>query len=253
MHHGMNEWEGRPASLLPVTWIDGWPVAGEIGHDGIGNMVWSGQEPIPVKSRTGIDAAVSQTTDDFDTAMLSPKWEWYFQPKAGAWSLAEHPGYLRLHALRPLDPGNLLKSPDILTQRPFRVGHNVAVLKMDIDHMVDGEKAGLCFLGRTVGSIDVVRELGSISFAFNNNDHATVGPRLATNVKTVWLEAEWGTAGEAQFSFSTDGKRFTSIGETFQITSSGGFLGARVGIYTSNNLKDEGYVDVDSFRYDYSR
>jgi len=48
--------------------------------------------------------------------------------------------------------------PDILTQRPFRVDHNVAVLKMDIDHMVAGQKAGLCFLGRTYGSIDVVRD-----------------------------------------------------------------------------------------------
>jgi len=252
-HHGVTEWEGRPASLLPVTWVDGWPVAGEIGPDGIGNMVWSGAEPIPVTRRTGIAPTMSQATDDFNTAELSPRWEWYFQPKAGAWSLTEHPGYLRLHALRPLDPGNLLKSPDILTQRPFRVNHNVAVVKMDIDHMVDGEKAGLCFLGRTYGSIDVVREDGSVSFAFDNNGQTTAGPRLATNVKTVWLEAEWGTPGEAQFSFSTDGKRFTPLGETFQITSFGGFLGAKVGIYTSINLKDEGYVDVDSFRYDYSR
>ena len=119
--------------------------------------------------------------------------------------------------------------------------------------MVDGQKAGLCFLGRTYGSIDVVREAGNVSFAFDNNGQATAGPRLAANIKTVWLDAEWGTAGEAQFSFSTDGKRFTPLGETFQITSFGGFLGAKVGLYTSNNLKDEGYVDVDSFRYDYSR
>ena len=194
-----------------------------------------------------------RTIDDFNNAVLSPKWEWYFQPKADAWSLTEHPGYLRLHALRPLDSGNLLKSPDILTQRPFRVNHNVAVLKMDIDHMVDGQKAGLCFLGRTYGSMDVIRELGSISFAFDNNGQATAGPRLATNIKTVWLEADWGTAGEAQFSFSTDGQRFTSLGEAFQITSFGGFLGARIGVHTRNDLNDEGYIDVDSFRYDYNR
>jgi beta-xylosidase len=252
-HHGLNEWEGRPVSLLPVTWIDGWPVAGEIGPDGVGNMVWSGKEPIPVRPKKGANPALFQTTDDFNAAVLSPRWEWYFQPNADAWSLTEHPGYLRLHALRPLDSGSLLKTADILTQRPFRVDHNVVVLKMDIDHMVDGQKAGLCFLGRTYGSIDIIREPGSMSFAFDNNGQVTAGQRLATDAKTVWLEAEWGTEGEAQFSFSTDGKRFTSLGTTFQITSFGGFLGARLGIYTSNNLKDEGYVDVDSFRYDYSR
>jgi beta-xylosidase len=250
-HHGLNEWEGRPVSLLPVTWIDGWPVAGEVGQDGIGNMVWSGPEPIPVP-RTGITRTLSQI-DEFDSAALSPWWEWYFQPKTGAWSLTEHPGYLRLHALRPLDSGSLLKTADILTQRPFRVDHNVAVLKMDIDHMVDGQKAGLCFLGRTYGSIDVVREAGSISFVLGNDGQVTAGPRLATDTKTIWLEADWGTAGEAQFSFSIDGKRFTPLGETLQITSFGGFLGARVGIYTSNRLKNDGYIDVDSFRYQYSR
>jgi beta-xylosidase len=252
-HHGLNEWEGRPASLLPVTWIDGWPVAGEIGQDGIGNMVWSDKDPIAVKSRNDINPTLFRTTDDFNATILSPKWEWYFQPKADAWSLTERPGYLRLHALRPLDHENLLKSPDILTQRLFRVSHNTATVKMDIDHMVDGQKAGLCFLGRTYASMDIIREDGKLSFAFNNNGQAIHGPGLPADKKTVWLEAEWGTAGEAQFSFSTDGKQFTAIGKAFQITSFGGFLGARVGIYTRNDLKDEGYVDVDSFHYDYTR
>jgi beta-xylosidase len=251
-HHGLNEWEGRPVSLLPVTWVDGWPIAGEIGHDGIGGMVWSGKEPVPVKSRIGVNAKMFRTTDDFNTAVLSPEWEWYFQPKEDAWSLTEHPGYLRLHALRPIEPGNLLKSPDILTQRPFRVDSNVAVLKMDIEHMADGQKAGLCFLGRTYASLDVIREDARWSFAFNNNGEAIPGPGLPAGKKTVWLEAEWGTAGRAQFSFSTDGEHFTPLGAVFQITSFGGFLGARIGFYTSNDLKDEGYVDVDSFHYDYS-
>ena len=250
-HHGLNEWEGRPVSVLPVTWIDGWPVAGKIGSDGIGTMVWSGKEPIPV-TRSGGITPIHQTTDNFTHAVLSPMWEWYCQPKADAWSLIERPGHLRLHALLPLAPENLLKTPNILTQRPFRVNHSVAVVKMDIDHMVDGQRAGLCFLGRTYASMDIVREHGKLSFAFNNNGQVIPGPDLAADIKTVWLEADWGTAGEAQFSYSTDGKQFASLGEAFQITSFGGFLGGRLGVYTSNDLKDEGYVDLDSFRYDYS-
>ncbi|MBB5066287.1 beta-xylosidase [Granulicella mallensis] len=183
-HHGLNEWEGRPASILPVTWIDGWPVAGEIGQDGIGNMVWSGKEPIPVMPRSSIHPALFQTTDDFNAALLSPKWEWFFQPKPDAWSLTERPGYLRLHALRPLDQENhLLKSPDILTQRPFRVNNNVAVVKIDIGHMVDGQKSGLCFLGRTYASMDVIRKDGKSSFSFDNNGQAIHGPGLPADKK----------------------------------------------------------------------
>ena len=44
-HHGHGDWEGRPLSLLPVTWVDGWPILGSVGADGIGNMVWTGQVP----------------------------------------------------------------------------------------------------------------------------------------------------------------------------------------------------------------
>lgn len=38
-HHGTGDWEGRAARLLPVTWLDGWPVIGEPGKDSIGTMV----------------------------------------------------------------------------------------------------------------------------------------------------------------------------------------------------------------------
>jgi beta-xylosidase len=252
-HHGVNDWEGRPASLLPVTWIDGWPVAGEIGSDGIGNMVWSNKYPISVPPGSGVRSAVLRTMDDFHTGVLSARWEWYFQPNADAWSLTEHPGYLRLHALRPLEPGNLLKTPNILTQRPFRVDHNVATLKMRIDHMAEDQRAGLCFLGRTYSSVDVIRDHERLSFAVDENGRSIAGQVLAADSNAVWFRAEWGVAGRAQFSVSTDGKEFTPLGDVFQMTSFGGFLGARIGIYTTNSFKGDGFVDVESFRYDYGR
>jgi hypothetical protein len=37
---------GRAASLLPVTWVAGWPIIGKVGADTIGTMVWSGKKPI---------------------------------------------------------------------------------------------------------------------------------------------------------------------------------------------------------------
>lgn len=119
--------------------------------------------------------------------------------------------------------------------------------------MVDGQRAGLCFLGRTYASLDVIREHGSLSFTSDNNGQVIAGPSLSADIKTVWLKADWGTAGDVHFSFSTNGTRFISLGNIFQITSFGGSLGARIGVYTRNDLSDEGYIDLDSFRYDYSR
>ena len=37
-HHGTGDWAGRVASLLPVTWIDGWPIIGTVIGDSIGSM-----------------------------------------------------------------------------------------------------------------------------------------------------------------------------------------------------------------------
>ncbi|MFF7791498.1 hypothetical protein [Streptomyces sp. NPDC007991] len=33
-HHGTGRCEGRVLSLLPVTWVDGWPILGAVGADG---------------------------------------------------------------------------------------------------------------------------------------------------------------------------------------------------------------------------
>jgi beta-xylosidase len=43
-HHGTGDWEGRAASLLPVNWVFGWPIIGELGTDTIGNMVWTAKK-----------------------------------------------------------------------------------------------------------------------------------------------------------------------------------------------------------------
>ena len=45
-HHGRGDWEGRCDSLLPVTWIDGWPIIGQPDDKGIGHFVWSGKKPV---------------------------------------------------------------------------------------------------------------------------------------------------------------------------------------------------------------
>jgi beta-xylosidase len=243
-HHGANEWEGRPASLLPVTWIDGWPIAGQPGADGIGNMVW--QDRKPISSHAPIS---SEFTDEFNKPILAPEWEWYFQPKPGAWSLTERPGFLRLHAVQAPTSGGLLKTPDILTIRPLRVSHNEAVIKMDIAHMSNGQTAGLCFLGRTTAEIAYMQGDAS-GFYFQETD----GPRIVGGgpaKKTVWLKTAWDTAGVARFSFSLDGETFTPLGAPYQITSFGGFLGAKLGIFSAGP-NHQGYVDVDSFRYTYS-
>lgn len=44
-HHGTGDWSGRIVSLLPVTWVDGWPIPGEVLPQDIGAMKWGGKMP----------------------------------------------------------------------------------------------------------------------------------------------------------------------------------------------------------------
>jgi len=92
-HHGHGEWEGRPASLLPVQWVGGWPILGKVGDDGIGLMVWRGAKPVK-----NTPVVVPQSSEDFNGPKLGLQWEWNYQPRKDMWSLTERPGWLRLHA-----------------------------------------------------------------------------------------------------------------------------------------------------------
>lgn len=244
-HHGTGAWEGRAASLLPVTWVEGWPIIGEVGPDGLGRMVWSGKKPV-----TGTPMVTPQTSDEFDHTNLPPQWEWNYQPRADRWSLLERPGWLRLRAFRPLQPNALLKAGNTLTQRTLRTSSNEVVLKLDLSGMADGQKAGLCHFSRSYSGLGMSQTGLIRTLEFRINDRITPGPAIGGNA--LWLRSTWGWDGRSQYSYSLDGSVFTNFGEPYQLTW-GNYQGDRIGIYNFNNKSDAGYLDVDWFRYEYAR
>ncbi len=143
-HHGGGDWEGRPMTLLPVTWIDGWPICGKTDAAGApGLMVWSGKKPLAGPKVT------PQSSDDFVSPQLGQQWEWNYQPRADKWSLTKRPGFLRLEAFRPLRPDDLMTAGNTLTQRSFRTPKNLAMVKLDLTGLADGQKTGLCHFARS--------------------------------------------------------------------------------------------------------
>ena len=142
-HQGTGDWEGRAGVLLPVRWVNGWPIIGQIGPDGIGNMVWRGPKPI---SKFRLTSLV--TSDDFGSAALRPEWEWRYQPRADHWSLTERPGVLRLHAFKPLHGGDDFRTAgNVLTQRAMRTSSNEVIVKLDLTGLARwtaGRHCALC-------------------------------------------------------------------------------------------------------------
>ncbi len=243
-HHGRGSWEGRCNSLLPVTWIDGWPVLGEVGPDGIGKMAWSGRKPVHPSP-----IVTPQASDDFSASSLPPQWEWNYQPRSDKWSLTERPGWLRLHAFPPLNQDNLLKWGNTLTQRCFRTTDNEVVIKLEVQGMVDGQRAGLCHFAKTYSWLGVVQQGESRVLTCNVNGKVATGPMLDQDV--VWLRSTWGLDGKSHYSFSRDGVTFTAIGDTYPL-SWGHYRGDRIGIFNTNSKGEAGFVDVDFLHYRYT-
>lgn len=152
-HHGTGDWSGRIVSLLPVTWIDGCPLIGKVLPQQIGTMQW--EAPMPAFSSPKLTLSRS---DDFDSKILGPQWQWNYQPRKEFFSLTERPGWMRLKAFRPIESNQLLKAGNTLTQRTFRKQDNEVIVKMDISQMANGQRNGICHFSSHHSALGIVKE-----------------------------------------------------------------------------------------------
>jgi beta-xylosidase len=247
-HHGSGgNWDGRVASLLPVTWIEGWPIIGEAGSDTIGNMVWCAKKPVKRATTFKI-----QTDDEFKSAILSVQWEWNYQPRKEKWSLTERPGFLRLHAFTPIKPADqsriILRAGNTLTQRSMRTDSNEVTVKIGIGSMADGQYAGLTHYASTYSTFGVCQKGEIRTLVYDNNGTASTGIPVTGN--SIWLKSTWGVDGISNYAYSKDGKTYISFGNTYQL-SWGNYRGDRIGIFNYNIRENKGFVDVDWFKYNY--
>ncbi|MGP3918044.1 glycoside hydrolase family 43 protein [Nonomuraea sp. 10N515B] len=79
---------GRETFLIPVTWVDGWPVAGPVEERLPAPAAW---HPFPE----------APARDDFDDETPAACWVSPRSRPDGSWSLTERPGWLTLHATGP--------------------------------------------------------------------------------------------------------------------------------------------------------
>jgi beta-xylosidase len=226
--------------LLPVTWLDGWPIIGRPGRDGIGEMVWGGAKPILSKSTSELFVS-----DSLRERSLRPAWEWRYQPKPNAWSLGD--GGLRLRALMPLaGRAGFAAVRNVLTQRAARTAKAEVTVTMNLAGLVDGQEAGLAHFAKANCRLAAIQNQGVRTLMRMDQPTSPVIP--IPNVKRVWFRSTWGMEGVARFSYSFDGLAFTGIGDSCPL-SWGSYRGDRVGLYTVNRTGDRGFVEFSDFRY----
>ncbi len=241
-HQGTGSYEGRTMCLLPVTWHDGWPIIGTVAADGIGGMVWRAKKPID-----GFPIGSPQTSDAFDSPTLGAQWEWNYQPRAEKWSLTERPGFLRLHAFKPLVPGNLLKAGNTLTQRLMGTSGGTATVKLEVSGIADGQAAGLCHYGNRYAWLGVTQTNGVKRITYCDNGVQSFGATIDS--PTVWLRSVISDAASTTWAFSLDGTKFTPFGKTYRFEWAN-YRGDRLGIFSYNDAADAGFVDADWFHYE---
>ena len=259
---------GRVLTLSPVRWIDGWP---QLGDE-------NGKVPETMRPyRSGMPEKGIVCSDDFSGEKLGLHWEWNHNPIDNAWSLKEHPGFLRLKTNRVVE--NLYLAPNTLTQRmegPTCSGY----IAMDISKMKDGDCAGLAAFNGDSGVLTIkkqgkksVLEMSEQKVSLTDREKAVTNVEVKV-IETVDLSAAFksqtsksksqiiylrldgdfqpGHHDVANFYYSLDGENWTQIGtENYRMIFDYRrfFMGTKFGIFNYATKKAGGYVDVDAFVY----
>jgi xylan 1,4-beta-xylosidase len=238
---------GRETFLAPVKWSDdGWPVV-----NGNGTLELS----MPTPGLTAHPWPEPPKRDDFKGDKLALVWNFVRNPHDGDWSLAERPGYLRLHgsAVSLSDKD----SPALVCQRQTAPGCRAST-RLTFEPASDNEEAGLTIRGNDANHFDVGITM------HEGRRQVFFRPVLGGKV-TEPVRYEDAPSGDVVFSIearpleyeffyqSPDGSpQSLGTAKTQSLSSEkiGGFTGAFFGLYATGNGKaSTAPADFDWFDY----
>lgn len=236
---------GRIPYLVPLQWVDGWPVFGVDGRVPEQLNLPPGKGLIP-----GIVAS-----DEFERKPGAPAlplvWQWNHNPDNQFWSLTQRPGFLRLTTGRR--DAHFLAARNTLTQRTIGP-ESSGLTAVDVSHLKDGDFAGLGLLQQQYGLVGVKAEDGTnfvVMVSAQSNSPVEV-ERVPVRQQTVFLKAECDFKDRkdlARFYYSLDGRSWTAIGNELKLRYTiPHFMGYRFGLFNYATKTAGGYADFDFFR-----
>jgi xylan 1,4-beta-xylosidase len=256
---------GRMVALVPIIWDNDFPLIGLPGNLRKAPNTW-------IKPNTGYIQDPKPAfihNDNFDSGKLNPEWQWNHVPDDTKWSVTEKPGVLRLHSLPAKD---FYSARNSICQRPPGP-ESIITVELDTSGMVDGDTAGLALLSSPYAWISLVKSANRMTvqrynspnrgggFGFRRRDTAPMpeNPPIISPInppRHILLRVTCNFDNdEAIFSWSTDGKDFTSLGDAFTMTFQlRTFQGVRPALFNYNTTgQPGGYVDFDNFTVDEPR
>jgi beta-xylosidase len=236
---------GRIPYVVPVKWVDGWPV---LGVDA--KVPETLNLPVSKGLIPGIVAS-----DEFSRRKGEPAlplvWQWNHNPDNNLWSVIQRKGYLRLTTGR-VDT-NFVSARNTLTQRTFGPECSGST-SLDVSSMKEGDIAGLALLQRKFGLVGVIFKNGIKSIVMVNaqSGKPVEIQSVPLKQKTVFLKADCDFRDKtdvALFFYSLDGKSWKQIGTQLKMEySMPHFMGYRYGLFNYSTKNPGGFVDFDWFR-----
>ena len=235
---------GRIPYLVPVQWVDGWPVLGNNGKV---------PEKLDLPASKGLIPGIV-ASDEFNRApgeqALPLVWQWNHNPDNDLWSVTQSKGYLRLTTGRTDTSFYLARNT--LTQRtigPVCAGSTA----IDVANMKEGDFAGLALLQKKYGQVGVQYKNGRRFIVMINAESGSPVEvqtiPLATNKVYFKIECDFrNKLDTAAFYYSFDEKSWLTVGNTLKMGYTlPHFMGYRFGLFNYASKEAGGYVDFDFF------
>ena len=241
---------GRTVCLMPMTWVDGWPMVGFKGNYGRAPRTWF--IPGTAHGSYGIGEQPADTphapyvrSENFDGKQLGRIWQWNPNPDDRMWSLKS--GRLRLQS-QPAE--QLMWARNTLTQRVIGP-QSITTVELYTRGMKDGDVAGLGNINVPCSWIGVVKNGKTLTLrCFEQLTNDTVNVPIDLIDGKIWLRMNGDFDNDqAQYAYSTDGINFQTLGRmmplSYQLTT---FQGSRHALFAFNkNGKNGGYAEFDNF------
>ena len=255
---------GRVLHLNPMEWKSDWPVIGvDADGDGCGEPVHEYRKPNIGKT---VGVVTPAESDEFNSTELGLQWQWHanYQDTFG---FTTNMGYMRIysHILSP-EFVNFWEVPNLLLQK-FPAEEFTATTKLKVSAKDDGQMSGLIVMGWDYAYLGVEKSgEGFILKYVQCKDAEQKTPEKTSVVGMldkcrtfeaglypnyeidIYLRVKVEAGGKCSFYYSTDGKRFHNVGDTF-IARQGKWIGAKVGLFSVAPYgKERGWIDADWFR-----
>jgi len=246
---------GRLVHLQPMVWKNDWPVIGEDKDgDGCGDPVLTYKKPNVGQT---YPVATPAESDEFNTNTLGLQWQWHANPQSWWYFTNQENGCLSLYSVPVADNyKSLWDVPNLLLQKTPAPDFTATMkLTFKPDPRFKGERTGLVVMGLDYAllSFENTENGFTLSQAECLNAEKGTTEKINASVQlkdaTLYLRVKVNPDATCTFSYSTDDKKYTALGNVFQ-AKEGKWIGAKIGTFCSRPLKgnDGGRVDIDWFR-----